>query len=264
VTEVFKGPNSAIGKNVFVLYPCAFPVQVGTKGVFFSAIIDIEDDTAEALLNECSRNGPVTDCELEELRAGKFGSCAPFRPPSCKTASGAEVPEGQTVQESCNTCTCSAGILSCTELNCPESCRDTNGVDHPIGEIWTIDCADWKCGSDGKQHLQRYSCDANSKRNTTYAIILSIVGGVSLAVIIALGLFFRRKLQALQLEEHSFDLSDSETLSSEKDEPPSYEFARTNVPNPLTVQQGRPAGQTTPMVLMSRTGEPMVVQVAYM
>lgn len=319
VTEVFKGSFS-LNDLIYIRYSCgAFPVRVGSEGVYFTTSTSSVGGSIVAYLAECTRNGPASAEERAQLRSGHFsvpctdastgkiyqdgatfssdcntcscsaGSIACTKmacPPTkgCSLKNGKVIPEGATTKVDCNTCTCTNGMLACTEMACALTyCVDDETGERRInGEIWLNGCTEYICQS-GIPKIRTDRCGRSVSFSKVQIIGVSLAAVIVVIIVISIATVIRNRMRAREAERDGILLeevnkeSDSDDNSSFNNHSVNY---NNNVGSGFTPQvfgtqpmmyNPAPAGwgmgqplQTTPMVLMTQTGEPVVVQVAYM
>jgi len=223
-------------------------------------------------LADCTRNGKVTPAELSQLRAGSHSS--PPLPPSsstgsstgsslthlmCTTANGESVEDGVSVKVECNTCTCSRGILSCTEMACT-GCIDEDGVPKEEEATWTsnADCPKTMLCRGGKITVTHKASGCKKLHD------LSTIGiGVSCILFFLLAVWVVARRRRQLEESNEIVLEETVDHHDESNEVSAFgvQPVATNIQSPYT--QSTYGLQTTPMVLMTQTGQPLVVQVAY-
>jgi len=217
----------------------------------------------------------------------------------CKTSSGVVVPEGSRVREDCNYCQCTGGRLSCTQLACDvgtgsggKTCMDMFGGVRQDNAIWTVagadgTCSKWKClNGQGVELSEGGDCSPAppSSQITSKFFVIGISMGAALLIVVIATIIsiIRRRMRAQELEDGD-ELDDADSVESLSDDIPFMnnngggEFAVNSTPYAPAYSQPQQTayptyvpgwgGQqvaTTPMVLMTQTGEPVVVQVAYM
>jgi len=212
----------------------------------------------------------------------------PTQDQSCTTYDGRTVRSGNSIKVDCNMCTCNNGNLLCTEMTCEpqeqQYCEGSSGRRLP-GEIWeTTDngCTRrWSCQEDGRSHLIDDSC-VNSNGSSKFFIIgISLASAIVVVIMATVVAVIRNRIRAREARSTSVLLDDVSPDSDSDDAPApqhnhnhnhfggGYGFANTNMATQPFAYPSTPAwgGQplaTTPMVLMTQTGEPVVVQVAYM
>jgi hypothetical protein len=286
VSEIFKGTEVSVQSILNVSFYCVgsggslLPVRVGTEGIFFTSY---PSPAQRVQFIGCTRNGPITLTEKALLRNKA-------RPQPCQTTSGQYVPEGDFVEVECNTCSCHKGQLTCTEMACEPSgdgsCVDSDMV-RADGETWQLGCSKYTC-SFGSVVLLDDNCSTGSVTTSRYFVIAISMAAALLVVLIATVLaVIRRRLKAQQAETNEFFGDNGSDSSDSLDDvsPAVVHGINTTANNNFSpfsgngnaymgTQQsqfssfvpgwgGQPV-QTTPMVLMTQTGEPVVVQVAYM
>jgi hypothetical protein len=336
VKELFKGSSYSVNDLVYIRYSCgAFPVRAGGEGVFFTTLPSSAEGSFVTHLEECTRNGPITDEERAQLQSGIFlpggkctdpetgrvyaegesftmdcnscvcvngeskctdKSCNDYEPTpepemgnSCVTEDGKVVENGYSVKVDCNQCTCNDGSFYCTEVACAPNtqvyCEGSSGRRRP-GEVWeTSDngCTRrWTCQEDGRTRLEADSCTSSSGSSSSkfFIIGISLASAIVVVIMATVVAVIRNRIRARQARAGTV-LLDDVSRDSDSDDIPTphhnhfnnnggYGFANTNMMGtqpfayPAAPAWGGQPLATTPMVLMTQTGEPVVVQVAYM
>lgn len=214
--------------------------------------------------------------------------CAPqpYQPPSgCSSPTGTFVAEGDSIQVDCNFCSCTSGRLLCTEMDCVSTACIVDGVDHNSGDIWEVnECQQWTC-EDGNTRMLRDYCGSGNNRSSKFFIIgISLASAIVIVVMATVVAVIRNRIKAREASRNGGILLDEVHHDSDSDDagtfvPANNNFQSTGVnsysqpfgnnlgtfayPSPAPMWGGQQVA-TTPMVLMTQTGEPVVVQVAYM
>jgi len=228
------------------------------------------------------------DCNQCTCTNGQV-SCTKRDCSRCYTSSGVYVPEGSSVREDCNMCTCTNGDLICPGSVICTKCTDEFGGVHNENDIWTgvgIEgtCSRWMCSNGQIVTMQEgYDCTPTPPTQTAskfFVIGISMGAALLIVVIATIISIIRRRMRAQEAREDGEELDDAESDSASDDDVPMLNNTQTGGyavnSSPYVPSYAQPAyptyvpgwgGQpvaTTPMVLMTQTGEPVVVQVAYM
>jgi len=207
----------------------------------------------------------------------------------CTTDSGNVIPNGGSIKDDCNVCTCDHGNFLCTEMGCdtPSSSHNSctyDGEEYADGEYWDTDdgCTRrWMCDN-GRANLLEDDCGGSSSNGSSkfFIIGISLASAIVVVIMATVVAVIRNRIRAREAERNNGVLLDDIRNDSDSDDfthQPSQtfnngyaqpSFANTmaqpfTYPAPSPVWGGQPLA-TTPMVLMTQTGEPVVVQVAYM
>jgi len=205
---------------------------------------------------------------------------------SCITEDGKVVRNGFSVKVDCNMCTCNDGYFLCTELACSPTtqvyCDDGSSGRRLPGEDWETNdngCTRrWSCSDEGRPHLLSDSCVNSSNSSSKFFIIgISLASAIVVVIMATVVAVIRNRIRAREARGNSILLDDVRPDSDSDDVPApqnhhfngGYSFNTNMGSHPSYAYASTPAwgGQplaTTPMVLMTQTGEPVVVQVAYM
>jgi hypothetical protein len=208
---------------------------------------------------------------------------------SCITSEGKVIANGASIEDSCNVCTCNDGTFLCTEMDCGTNyCVDEDGSQRVPGEVWETSSSgcirSWTC-QNGRTHLLEDECNGSSSSNSSskfFIIGISLASAIVVVIMATVVAVIRNRIRAREADSNSILLDDvRQDFGSDSDDAPapmshnfggySQPFANTNMgAQPFVYPTATPpvwGGQplaTTPMVLMTQTGEPVVVQVAYM
>jgi len=234
VVDVLKAPspNELLGQsNVRAKINCIVPtVEKGSVGIFFASVAS--SSPLALNLRDCDANGPFTrSCEIKELATGV-------------PCSDGDKPDFQ--------CSCDAYVR---------------------GETWTsgaFGCNSCSCDRDmnGDETIAYSDCYSTCQVRYTCIMVPSVVGAGFLTIVFVMMAVMLRRRQQAQLQE-SFELSDIQTNNNNNYAyQPVMTSPPTNTMGGSSIMMTTAGGQsvmvnTQPMVMMTQTGEPVVVQVAY-
>jgi hypothetical protein len=169
--------------------------------------------------------------------------------------------------------------MACEPDHEQEYCVGSSGKRLP-GEIWeTTDngCTRrWSCQEDGRPRLIDDSCVSSNGSSKFFIIGISLASAIVVVIMATVVAVIRNRIRAREARTNSVLLEDVSPDSDSDDAPAphnhysgGYGFGNSNMATQPFSYASTPAwgGQplaTTPMVLMTQTGEPVVVQVAYM
>jgi hypothetical protein len=138
----------------------------------------------------------------------------------------------------------------------------------------------WICEEDGRSRLKSDSCSNSSNSSSKFFIIgISLASAIVVVIMATVVAVIRNRIRARQARGNAVLLEEVGRDSDSDDVPApqnnhhfggGYSFANTNMMHtqpfayPTSPAWGGQPLATTPMVLMTQTGEPVVVQVAYM
>jgi len=216
-------------------------------------------------------------------------SCGTSSPTTgCVSDDGQVIPEGASFKQDCNTCVCSRGALICTEMACSPAVSGyciIDGQRTAPGEVLKTKngCTRrWRC-EDGTAELLQDSCSTSPTSSKYFIIGISLASAVVVVILLTIVAIVRKRIRAREASNGGILLDALNNIDSESDSdysPPKEQVPAWNATNNYTQSPyvGNPSGQmfapgpmwggqplaTTPIVLMTQTGEPVVVQVAYM
>jgi len=167
----------------------------------------------------------------------------------------------------------------CTEVACASTC-DYEGLTRVDGEKWEASDGCMRICLNGQVVQEAYTCTRTNSSSKFFVIGISLAAAIILVIFATVVAIIRNRRKA-QEEARRMNgiLLDDVNPDSDSDNYPSpspsvnNNFGGFSQPTYVTTAMpqafgspvwGGQAMATTPMVLMTQTGEPVVVQVAYM
>jgi len=236
-TQLHKGSIRNFEHNVYAKYSCTeLPVQLGEKAVFFGKVSQASGTFVAVDLQVCDPNGPLVDfsvCEQNQLPSGDFSVCRGQVDPN---------PE-QAPQVITGDCDCNSGTNTYS--------RGTFGCDQ-------CTCAVRRIGSEER-------CVLSCKVGSACVLAPSIIGSTLLVVVfVCIMVALRRRRKAMEsVEVEMADVSEPDMNATNYAYQPIMTSPSMGQQQVMMTAQGPVVLNTQPMYMMTQTGEPVVVQVAY-
>jgi len=242
-----SGSSYCVTCSVIVDMVDPFPVPFHHRGVFFTNAITVEGLTFRTTLISCGSSGEMTDQQVVQLRSGNFASCKD--PQTSKVYR-----DGVSWPSDCNKCVCDMGEISCTELACDTvgACLAAEGWVSDGGVVEYEDC---RCRCDKGTLKCIGSCADPTSTTVSSKKKIGIAMGFVVAVLLMTCLIIvaRRRSQVENENAQEIVLEDvsRDASFSVQHQPIAY--------NPLPTV----APTHTSVVMLTQTGEPVLVQVTY-
>eukprot|EP01127_Copromyxa_protea_P006319 TRINITY_DN16128_c0_g1_i1.p1 TRINITY_DN16128_c0_g1~~TRINITY_DN16128_c0_g1_i1.p1 ORF type:complete len:310 (+),score=48.15 TRINITY_DN16128_c0_g1_i1:37-966(+) len=230
--------------NVHAKLNCPIlPVEVGEGGVFFGSLAVSGGVVAVNL--SCNPSRDYSTCEKNQFRSGIFSKSCGDESSSTPSYPGDDSDDNDEPSGEC-------------------SCEHGTSDSYTTGPF---NCKVCSCSTEyvGKQ----LACVSRCKVSSSCVLAPSLIGTAVIVVIfVCIMVILRRRRRAIEADEVEMaNVSDSEVNSS----PYAYQpvMATSHVPYHagqqvmMTTAQGPVVLNTQPMYMMTQTGEPVVVQVAY-